>query len=98
MLPNQRSISLSKKFTAAIITLSQMHTIICVRFLKLARIVGHLSCPFAFFLLNHSLFRPISCADVFKPVIVDQLLTTSCLEFPFHSSFAVFVILCLLHY
>ena len=29
--------------------------------------------PFGIFLLNHSLFPPQSCTDVFKPVIIDQL-------------------------
>ena len=68
-----------------------MHTTIFIRFLKWARIVGRLSCPYAIFLLNHSLFPPKSC-DVFKPVIIDQLFDNFLVwNFTFYSSFAEFV-------
>ena len=87
MLPNQKSISLSKQFTTAIITLTQMHTTIFVRFLQWARRVGHLSCPFAIFLLNHSLFPPKRCTAVFKPAIIDQLLDFLLEAFIFHRKF-----------
>ena len=81
------------------ITFTQMHTTIFVRFLKWARIVGHLSCPFAISLLNHSLFPLKSCTDVFKPVIIDQpldnLLFGTSHFFPYLQNL---FILCLLHY
>ena len=61
--------------------------------------VGHLSCPFAIFLLKHSFFPPKSCTDVFKPVIIDQLFD----NFLFGTSHFIFhlqnlFILCLLLY
>ena len=48
-LPNQKSVNLRKRCAAAIITLTQMHTTIFVRFLKWAKITGHLSCLLRFF-------------------------------------------------
>ena len=77
-----------------------MHTTIYVRFLKWARIVGHLSCPFAIFQLNYSLFPPKNCTDVFEPIIIDQLFD----NFLFGTSYFIphlqnlFILLCLLRY
>ena len=79
-MPNQRPVSLSKQFTAAILTLTQEHTTIFVRFLKWARKIGHLSSTYAIFpkWLNHSLFPLKSYTDVFEPVIIDQLFDNFC--------------------
>ena len=59
-----------------------MHTAVFVRFLKWARIVGHLSSPFAIFLhwLNHSLFPPKSCTVFLNLSLLTSYLTTSCSE------------------
>ena len=65
----------------------------------MGKIVGQLSCPFAIFLLNHSLFLPKSCTEAFKFVIIDHLFD----NFLFGTSHFIphwqnLFILCLLHY
>ena len=79
-LPNQKSVSLRKRCAAAIITLTQMHTTIFVRFLKWAKITGHLSCLLGFFYWTIAYFLPKVVQMFLNLSLLTSYLTTFCKE------------------